>query len=140
MKLKEVMTPNLASIQTNQSIRDAAAMMEKEDIGMLPVTENGRVLAGVVTDRDITVRAVAHGLDPAKTQVADVMTRSLTCCFEDQTVQEAAQVMQQSRLRRVVVLNGDKRPVGVVSLGDLARKSGEGSLVHKTLEQVSTPS
>jgi len=68
------------------------------------------------------------------------MTRSLTCCYEDQTVHEAAQVMQQSRLRRVVVLNGDKRPVGVVSLGDLARKSGEGSLVHKTLEQVSTPS
>lgn len=139
MKLKEVMTANVASIPATQSVRDAAKLMEKEDIGMLPVMQDGRSLAGVVTDRDIVTRAVAPGLDLAKTQVSDVMTRSLQVCTEDQSVEEVAELMQAHRLRRIVVLDGRKHPIGVVSLGDLARKSKEAPLVHKTLEHVSTP-
>ena len=134
--LKDVMTSNVASIPAGASLRDAATVMQKNNIGMLPIVENGNSITGVVTDRDIAVRAVAQGLDPSKTPVADIMTRSLTCCYENQTIDDAAKVMQQERLRRVLVLNSDKRPVGIVSLGDLARRGDHREAPAKALQQV----
>jgi len=82
----------------------------------------------MITDRDITVRATAEGLPPRLRHVRDVMTPDVVCCFEDQDVQEAARLMKEKQLRRLVVLNRDKRLVGIVSLGDLAVETGDEKL------------
>jgi hypothetical protein len=93
----------------------------------------------MITDRDITVRATAEGLAPGLGQVRDVMTPDVVSCFEDQDVQEAARLMQEHQVRRLVVLNRDRRLVGLVSLGDLAVETGDEKLAGKTLERVSEP-
>ena len=111
---------------------------EKPRRGPLPVCDNDR-LAGLITDRDIAVRAVAEGCDPRTTTVKDVMTPDVVYCFEDQDVQEAAQLMREHQVRRLVVLNRDKRLVGIVSLGDLAVETGDEKLSGRTLEHVSLP-
>src|SRR5262245_27370279 len=96
-------------------------------------------LVGMLTDRDIVVRAVAEGSDPRTTRVGDATTPDILYCFEDQDVREAARLMRENHVRRVVVLNRDKRLVGIVSLGDLAVESGEEGLAGRTLQKVSEP-
>jgi CBS domain-containing protein len=137
MKLKDVMTPNVECVGPDATIREAARKMRDLDVGPLPICDNDR-LAGMVTDRDLAVRAVAEGRDPNATCVRDVMTPEVVYCFEDQDVREAARVMEEKQLRRLLVLNRDKRLVGIVSLGDLAvdtskRQAGE------VLQAVSEP-
>jgi CBS domain-containing protein len=112
--------------------------MKNQDVGPLPVCDNER-LVGLITDRDIVVRAVAEGCDPRTTTVQNVMTPDVLSCFEDQDVQQAAQLMCEHQVRRLVVLNRDKRLVGIVSLGDLAVDTGDEKLAGLTLEQVSLP-
>jgi CBS domain-containing protein len=93
----------------------------------------------MLTDRDITVRATAEGCDPKTTKVEDVLTPDVIYCFEDQDVQEAARLMKENQIRRLVVLNRDKRLVGIISLGDLAVETGDEQLTGETLERVSEP-
>jgi CBS domain-containing protein len=112
--------------------------MKDLDVGALPVCDNER-LVGLLTDRDITVRAVTEGYDTMTTIVQDVMTPDVLYCFEDQDVQGAAQLMREHQVRRLVVFNRDKRLVGIVSLGDLAVETGDEKLAGKALEQVSMP-
>jgi CBS domain-containing protein len=112
--------------------------MRELDVGSLPVCDNDR-LVGMVTDRDITVRATAGARDPAATWVRDVMTPGIVYCFEDQDVREAARLMEEKQIRRVAVLNRDKRLVGIVSLGDLAAETRDEQLVGGTLGAVSEP-
>jgi CBS domain-containing protein len=104
----------------------------------LPVCDRDR-LVGMLTDRDIAVRAVAEGYDPWTDHVKDAMTPDIVYCFEDQDVKEAAQLMKEKQIRRLVVLNRDKRLVGIVSLGDLAVDTGDEKLAGETLEQISEP-
>jgi len=113
--------------------------MRDLDVGLLPVCGDNNRLAGMITDRDVTVRAVAEGLDPKATHVEQVMTPDVMYCFEDQDVTEAAGLMKKEQIRRLVVLNRDKRLVGVVSLGDLATKTGDDDLSGETLEEISEP-
>jgi CBS domain-containing protein len=112
--------------------------MKALDVGSLPVCEGDR-LVGMITDRDITVRATAESLPPGLGQVRDVMTPDIVYCFEDQDVREAAKLMQENQIRRLAVLSRDKRLVGIVSLGDLAVETGDEKLAGKTLEDVSLP-
>src|SRR5262245_56067255 len=119
MKVFDVMTQGVECIRPEATLREAADKMKALDIGPLPVCENDR-LVGMLTDRDITVRATAAGVPPGLGQVRDVMTPDIVYCFEDQDIVEAAQLMEQNQIRRLVVLNRDKRLVGIVSLGDLA--------------------
>jgi CBS domain-containing protein len=112
--------------------------MKTLEVGLLPVCE-GDHLVGMITDRDITVRATAEALPPGIGQVRDVMTPDVVYCFEDQDVKEAARLMAENQIRRLVVLNRDKRLVGIVSLGDLAVETGDEKLAAKTLEAVSLP-
>ena len=109
-----------------------------DKVGSLPVCENDR-LVGMLTDRDIVVRAIADGCDTKTTTAREIMTPDIVYCFEDQDVQEAARLMEQNQIRRLVVLNRDKRLVGIVSLGDLAVETGDEHLTGKTLEKVSEP-
>jgi CBS domain-containing protein len=112
--------------------------MQQLDIGPLPVCDGDRVV-GMLTDRDITVRAVAEGRDPRTTTVRDVMTPDLVYGFEDQDIQDATRLMEQHQIRRLPVLNRAKRLVGMVSLGDLAVRAGNPPLAGEVLEQVSEP-
>jgi len=102
----------------SQSIRDAARMMEEMDCGCLPVGENDR-LVGMITDRDIALRAVAAGKS-SKTAIREIMTSDVKYCFEDQDLDEVTQNMAAIKVRRLPVLNHDKRLVGILSLGDIA--------------------
>src|SRR5262249_16280127 len=119
------------------TIQEAADKMKDFDVGPLPVCEGDR-LVGLVTDRDIAVRATAEGFDPWTTKVREVMTPGGIFCFEDQDAAEAARLMKDKQVRRLVVLNRDKRLVGIVTLGDLAVETDE-EVAGNTLEGVSQP-
>ncbi|HZU91516.1 MAG TPA: CBS domain-containing protein [Stellaceae bacterium] len=119
MKISEVMTPDVEIVRPGDTLRTAAQMMADIDAGVLPVCDGER-LVGMVTDRDITVRAVAAGSDPENTPVREVMSEELRYCFEDDDVEEVSKKMAGWHVRRVPVLDRDKRLVGIVSLGDLA--------------------
>jgi CBS domain-containing protein len=138
MQLKDVMTPHVEVVQPNTTLQQAAAKMCQLEVGPLPVCDGER-LVGLLTDRDITVRAVAEGRDPTKTQVSDVMTPEVIYCFEDQAVTAAAQLMKERQIRRVPVLNREKRLVGIVYLGDLAVEAGDTQRAGEVLKEVSEP-
>ncbi len=112
--------------------------MRQLDIGPLPVCDGDEVL-GMVTDRDITVRATAEGNDPKTTAVKTVMTPDVLYVFEDQDVKEASNLMAEHQVRRLVVLNRDKRLVGIISLGDVAVEKEDDKLSGQTLEKISEP-
>ncbi|MCI0461907.1 MAG: CBS domain-containing protein [Gemmataceae bacterium] len=139
MIVRDVMTQSVECIAPSTTIREAAQKMGTLDVGPLPVCDNDR-LVGMLTDRDIAVRAVAQGADPNHTAVRDVMSRDIFWCFEDEDVRKAAQQMKERQVRRLLVLNRDKRLVGIVSLGDLAVETGDEEMAGQTLEAVSQPS
>jgi CBS domain-containing protein len=138
MQLREIMTRDPVVISPDASLKDAAARMRDIDSGVMPVGEEDR-LVGMLTDRDITVRATADGKDPNATKVREVMTEDVVYCFEDADVREAAGKMEQHQIRRLIVLNRDKRLVGIVSLGDLAVDTGDERLAGEVTEKVSEP-
>src|SRR5215204_4636416 len=118
MKVSEVITRDVQLIEPTQTIRDAAKMMAELDTGILPVREGDR-LVGMITDRDITVRAVAQGRGP-DTAVREVMTDDVKYCYEDDDPNDVARNMAEIQVRRLPVLSRDKRLVGIISLGDMA--------------------
>src|SRR5437870_1657063 len=139
MRISEAMTRGVECARPTDSIARTAEKMREWNVGSLPVCGDNDKLVGMITDRDITVRATAAGSDPSGTRVSDVMTPGVVYCFEDQDVQEAARLMEENQIRRLVVLSRDKRLVGIVSLGDLAVETGDEHLTGKTLEKVSEP-
>ncbi len=112
--------------------------MKELDVGLIPVCDGDR-LKGVLTDRDITIRAAADGRDPAKTKVSEVMSKDIAYCLEEQEVEEAVSLMEARQIRRLPVLNQDKRLVGIVSLADIAVHVGDRDLAGETLEEISSP-
>ena len=119
MKVCDAMSRNVEVASPTQSIRNAAKIMAKIDVGVLPVGENDRLI-GMITDRDIAVRAVAEG-KATTTKVRDIMSEEVLYCFEDQDLDEVARNMSVMKIRRLPVVNRDKRLVGIISFGDLAR-------------------
>ena len=138
MQVKDVMTSGAECTQPSTPLDRVAERMKDLDVGSLPVCDGDR-LVGMITDRDITVRATSLSLDPATTRVADVMTPGIHFCFEDHDVSEAAAIMKEKQIRRLPVLSRDKRLVGIVSLGDLAVQTRDDMLSGETLERVSEP-
>jgi CBS domain-containing protein len=118
MKVSEMMTRNVRVAAPDQTIRDAAKIMAEIDAGVLPVGESDR-LVGMITDRDIAIRAVGEGRDP-DTKIREVMTEDVKYCFEDEAVDHVARNMADLKIRRLPVVNRDMRLVGIISLGDLA--------------------
>src|SRR5437867_2528726 len=119
MQINEVMTGGVECVRPSDGIAHAAERMRDLNVGALPVCGDNDRLVGMITDRDITVRGTAGGCDPCGTCVQDVMTPSIIYGFEDQDISEAVALMEEHQIRRLVVLNRDKRLVGIVSLGDL---------------------
>jgi CBS domain-containing protein len=137
MKVSEAMTREVRLVTPDKPIREAARLMAEMDIGALPVEENDR-LVGMITDRDISVRAVAQGRGP-DTPVREVMSSEIKYCFEDQSIDEVTQNMGDLRVRRLPVVNRDKRLVGILSLGDLALEDTSQDEAGEALSQISRP-
>jgi CBS domain-containing protein len=139
MQLSDIMTSNPLVLGPDTMLREAAQKMRDLDSGVMPVGENDR-LVGMLTDRDITVRATADGKDPNTTPVRDVMTSDVIYCFADDDVELAARKMEEHQIRRLIILNRDKRLVGIASLGDLAVYAPSNRLAGEVTEAVSEPS
>jgi CBS domain-containing protein len=134
MNIRDVMTPNPRTVSPTDSIQNAARIMRDEDTGAVPVVENGRAI-GLVTDRDIVVRAVADG-GQLDRPVRDIATTNIVAVTPDMSTREANELMREHQVRRLPVVEGD-RLVGMVSLGDLAVKESKESRSGETLERVS---
>ncbi len=137
MKVYDIMSSDVQLITPDDTIQAAAQKMVDADVGFLPVGENDK-LVGMVTDRDIALRAVARGKNPASTRVREVMTDKVLYCLEDEDVEQAADTMANLRIRRLPIIDDDKRLVGVLSLGDIAFKH-KASTAGTTLVHVCDP-
>jgi CBS domain-containing protein len=137
MQVYEIMTPTVRIADPNMTIRDAARCMRADNLGALPVGENDRLI-GMVTDRDIVVRAVAQERSAGNTTVRQVMSQGICYCFENDDAEGAAQIMAKHQVRRLPVLNRDKRLVGVIALADLGRSEDEAA--QGALKDISQPS
>jgi CBS domain-containing protein len=137
MRIAEVMTREVKVIGPERSVRDAARLMDDLNVGALPVCD-GQRLVGMITDRDITVRATAAGEDPDRTQVKKIMSEDVRWCFEDDDVSEVVRTMGDVQIRRLPVVDREKRVVGIVALGDLATDRAEGT--EEALRNISEPS
>jgi CBS domain-containing protein len=140
MQVREVMSHGVQCVKPDDTLQQAARKMRDLDIGPLPVCGDNDRLVGMITDRDIAVRAVADGWDATKKQVKDAMTPEVNYCFEDQDVEDASRLMREKQIRRLIVLNRDKRLVGIVSLGDLAVETGDRRMAGDALKAVAEPS
>jgi CBS domain-containing protein len=138
MKINEIMHEGLELVSPDATLDQAAELMRDDDIGALPVGEGNR-LTGMVTDRDIVIRAVADGRDPAQTTVRTVMTPDVLFVYDHQDIEEAARIMAARQVRRLPVLDRSQRPIGMVSLADVSRHAGDAQLAGQTLKHVSHP-
>ena len=138
MKVNEIMTTDFEKIDSTSSLFEAAQKMKLFNIGFLPVQE-GDKLIGLLTDRDIVIRGLAEGLDPQRTSVKDIVSSDIVYCFEDESIEDAARLMEDNQVRRLIVVDHDQTPVGIVSIGDIAVKSGQAQLAGEILERVSEP-
>lgn len=136
MKISECMTRDVKMVNPEQPIREAAQFMLRSDAGSMPVSEGDR-LVGMITDRDIAVRAIAEGRGP-DTPVRDVMTDEILYCYDDQSVEEIAANMGDNQVRRLPVVDRDKRLVGIVSLGDISRND-QGDSAQVAMEGITDP-
>jgi CBS domain-containing protein len=137
MKVSEIMTRGVRTMAPTASLVQAAQAMDALDVGSLPVCD-GQSLIGLVTDRDIVLRGVAQGCSIADTPLTAVMSKDICWCFEDQSVDEVAQQMQEAQIRRMPVVDREKHLVGMLALGDIATKADEGAAA-RTLSDVSEP-
>src|SRR5262245_18353052 len=135
MKINEIMTKTVVCVEPTLPIAKAGEKMRDLDIGFLPICENDKLI-GAVTDRDITIRSVARGRDPRLGPVSEIMTQDIFFGYDDEDVGHVARNMQEKEVRRLVILNRQKRLVRIVSLGDIAKTAGETDLAGETLGQI----
>jgi CBS domain-containing protein len=137
MKVHEVMTAHARCVSPDNTLVEAAGLMKTLDVGSLPICENDR-LVGMLTDRDIVVRCVASACDPETTAAREAMSPGILYVFADQSLEEASDVMEKKQVRRLAVLNRQKRLVGVISLGDIAIASNP-AFSGSALRDISEP-
>lgn len=136
MMLKDVMTASVRTIDSDESIRQAALLMRELDVGMLPIRQEER-LVGTVTDRDITIRCTAEACNAESTPVSEIMTRELVFGYEDEDTETAVDTMEKHQVRRLLVMDRDDNCVGILSIGDLALRAGNPQMSEELLEEVS---
>jgi CBS domain-containing protein len=137
MNVEACMSSDVRITSPGETIREAARTMKEIDAGFLPVGENDR-LVGMITDRDIAVRGVAEGKAP-DTPVRDIMTADIHYVFSDDSVEDAASRMGELQVRRLPVLNRDKRLVGIISIGDVSKSDGAADDSGAALRQIAEP-
>lgn len=138
MKIKDLMSRDVQVIDANATIQEAAQQMRKGNFGMMPVGENDRMI-GAISDRDIAIRAIADGKD-SSTKVREVMSERIVWAYEEDSVDDAAKLMSTHQIRRLPVVNTEKRLVGIVALGDFAVESAEIEAAGEALSEISKPS
>lgn len=136
MHAKEIMSKKPEFLPPEATLKQAAESMRSHDYGFIPIGLDDKLI-GAVTDRDITIRAISKGKDPNKTTVNEVMSKGIQYCFENDDLNEVVQKMEKLQLRRLVVLNDEKRMTGIISLGDIARKCHDEKLCAELTEKVS---
>ena len=134
--VRDVMTPNPASVSEKDSIKRVAEIMKREDAGVVPVV-NGRKVIGMITDRDIVVRLIAEGKDPSNAKVNEAMSKQVRSVKEETPINEVLQLMSREQIRRVPVTNNNNELIGIVSIGDIASDSKETVKVGRTVEEIS---
>lgn len=137
-QLKDLMSRDVKVISPEMTIQDAARTMSEGDFGMMPVGEDDRMI-GTISDRDIAIFAVAEGKGP-DTKIREVMSEGIAWAYEDDSVEKAAKIMSERQVRRLPVVNRDKRLVGIVALGDFAVESSEIKPAAQALSEISKPS
>ena len=137
MKIREIMTPDAQCVGPEETLVDAAALMRQLDVGVLPVCNEGDVV-GMITDRDIAIRAVAEARPPTTTRVREIMSPGSVFVYEDQDVDEVVEVLEKHQIRRAPVMSRERRLVGIVSLGDIA-VDASAALSGEALKCVSQP-
>lgn len=137
-QVADVMTRDVRVVEPTETVQRAAQLMDELNVGVIPVCE-GRKLVGVLTDRDITVRGVAAGVNAAATPVSEVMSASVRWCFEDQPLADVLDEMRDTQIRRMPVVDRQQLIVGIVSLGDLADRGSDQASVGEALKDISTP-
>jgi len=138
MNVSDVMTAAVETCSPDDTLQAVAERMVKLDVGGIPVCENDRVI-GMITDRDIVVRAVSRGEDVTACRVGDVMTPDIVYCSPDDSVTEAARLMAARQVRRLAVIDDQRRLCGIVALGDLALEVNDDKLTGRVLEHISEP-
>ena len=133
--IQEAMTANPRTVEPSTPIVEAARLMQSEDVGVLPIVEGDR-LTGMITDRDITIRAIAEGMDPQSTTVGEIASRDVVTIDPQQTLDEAARLMSQHQLRRLAVVEEDGRLVGILAQADVA-EAGHPELTGQMVEEIS---
>jgi CBS domain-containing protein len=136
MQIKDIMTQGVETVSPDASIADAADRMRDLDIGALPVCDGVR-LVGMLTDRDIIIRAVAQGCDSKTTRVSSCMSPDVLYCFQDEEVKEVEKVMQDKQVRRLPILDRDKQLVGIVAVADIATKANDAGETGRTVREIS---
>ena len=136
--ISEIMTSKLHTVRPEASIEEAAQIMAEQDIGWLPVVDHGHRLVGTLTDRDIVLRAVAKAMD-VDTKVELVMTMGVLAAQVEDGVDQVARMMQDNQVRRIAIVDREMKPVGVISLADLAQRTREEHVVYTTTDRVAAP-
>jgi CBS domain-containing protein len=137
LKVKEIMTKNIAYVNPLSTVVEAAQLMQKHNVGVIPVCDKSGVI-GLVTDRDIVVRNIAHGKSPNETPVKDVMTSQVTTISPETDINDATQIMSQNQIRRLPVVENNML-VGILSLGDMAVDNRFDTEASKALTEISIP-
>src|SRR5690625_4256682 len=138
MRVSEVMTRSCDSVRVRQRLKNVAVRMLDNDIGALFINDYKAQVAGITTDRDITIRAVARGAE-ASDQVAPYMSRDVISCYEDDDLETAIQIMEEQQIRRLLVCNDNDEPVGMLAQADIARALGRAPLTGEMLQMISEP-
>jgi CBS domain-containing protein len=138
MRVDEIMSKNVETLPPTATLVEAARKMKDLDVGMIPICD-GEKVQGVLTDRDIVINAVAHEQNPSNSSVSDFLTGHPRWVYSDSDVEQAAQIMKDEQIRRLIVVDRNKKLVGVVSLGDISTRAEEG-IAGDALEDISQPS
>ncbi len=138
MKVKDIMTKDVAYINSGSKVIEAAKMMQQHNVGSIPVCDQNNSLVGIITDRDIVLRNIAMGKNPANTSVNDVMSPKVTWARPDMDMKEISHLMEQQQVRRIPVVENNKL-VGIVALGDMATNNMTDSEASQALTEISRP-
>lgn len=138
MLVKEIMTMGIETIDSDMNVCDAAKKMKSLGIGSLPV-QQGNQIVGIISKKDIVNRCIAEECDPQSMEISEIMTKEIATCWEDETIEEAAAILEQNQLHRLLVMSNENEPVGIVSLGDMAVKAHDEHLAWEVLERISEP-
>ncbi len=138
MLVKEIMTKGIETIGWDEMVCQAAKKMRSLGVGSLPVEQDNQIV-GIVSKKDIVYRCIAEDCDAESMMVSEIMTTDLATCWEDESIEDAARVLEQKQLHRLLVMSDENEPVGVISLSDMAVKAHDEHLAWEILERISEP-